>query len=125
MQSGGSCFGTPDCAVGLLDAVVNSDDGVPARPAPDLALSACRVTGTRPERAVAVGDSEANVRMARAVGVLAGVSPAGTLQPAGGRGLERVAPQSSPAGLASRPKPTGVACCYAVTATLDRVSEPI
>lgn len=121
--------GTPESAMRLLAAVISSVDGVSARPAPHLALSASRVTGARPERAVVVGDSEADARMARAGGalaggVLAGVSPAGTLQLAGGRVLEHVAPQLSLAGLASRPNPTGVACCSAVTAPLDRVIEP-
>lgn len=71
----------------FVDALVCADDGVPVKPAPDMALKICDLTGVPPPQAVVVGDSVADLQMGRAagaglvVGVSSGVSSAKELQP--------------------------------------------
>jgi phosphoglycolate phosphatase len=59
-------------ALGLadaLDAILCADDGVAVKPAPDMVVRLCAETGCQPKRAAVIGDSEADLRMARAAGV--------------------------------------------------------
>ncbi len=68
--------------LGLLeffDTVVGADCVKNSKPAPDMALLACRELGVEPGRAVVVGDTPRDIAMARdagaaGVGVLSGVS---------------------------------------------------
>ena len=77
-------------ALGLadaIDALVCADDGVPVKPAPDMVLHLCAATGVGPERTAVVGDSPADLRMARlagaglVIGVLTGVGERADLEP--------------------------------------------
>jgi phosphoglycolate phosphatase-like HAD superfamily hydrolase len=77
-------------ALGLTDAVdalVCADDGVAVKPAPDMVARLCAVTGCAPERTAVIGDSTADLRMARAAGaalaiaVLSGVGDRISLEP--------------------------------------------
>jgi phosphoglycolate phosphatase len=64
---------------GAIDGLVCADDGIPVKPAPDMVLRLCADLGTTPVHTAVVGDSPADMRMARsagvalAVGVLTGV----------------------------------------------------
>jgi phosphoglycolate phosphatase len=69
-------------ALGVRDAVkamVCGDDGFPMKPAPDPVFAVCQALQTEPLRVAVVGDSPADVAMARAagagrvIGVLTGV----------------------------------------------------
>jgi len=70
-----------------IDATVCADDGIPVKPAPDMVLHLCAVIGVPPERTAVVGDSPADLRMARAagagltIGVLTGVGARADLEP--------------------------------------------
>lgn len=70
-----------------IDATVCADDGIPAKPAPDMVLHLCAALGVAPERTAVVGDSPADLRMARAagagltIGVLTGVGGRADLEP--------------------------------------------
>jgi phosphoglycolate phosphatase-like HAD superfamily hydrolase len=72
---------------GEMAALVCADDGIPNKPAPDPVLHLCRLLGVPPERAAVVGDSPADLRMARAagaartIGVLTGVADRPALEP--------------------------------------------
>jgi phosphoglycolate phosphatase len=71
----------------LFDAVVGADQVARSKPRPDLFLSACEQTGTRPEMAVMIGDSPVDLLMGRAaeafkvIGVLSGVGSRENLEP--------------------------------------------
>ncbi|SMH32337.1 phosphoglycolate phosphatase [Mesorhizobium australicum] len=52
-----------------LDAVIGGDSGVEKKPAPDMIFAALDRLGLRPEDAVLVGDSVADVGSARAAGI--------------------------------------------------------
>jgi phosphoglycolate phosphatase-like HAD superfamily hydrolase len=71
----------------IIDATVCADDGVAVKPAPDMVLHLCAVIGVPPERTAVVGDSPADLRMARAagagltIGVLTGVGARADLEP--------------------------------------------
>jgi phosphoglycolate phosphatase len=52
-----------------IDAVVCADDGIAAKPAPDMVLALCDRLGTPPWRTVVIGDSVADLAMGRAAGV--------------------------------------------------------
>lgn len=71
----------------LVDATVCADDGVPVKPAPDMVLRVCQACRVPPARTAVVGDSPADLRMARAagaglvVGVLTGVGGEDELGP--------------------------------------------
>ena len=57
--------------LGLLPffaALVCGDDGLPNKPAPDMALEACRQVGIAPARAAMIGDTIADMHMARQAG---------------------------------------------------------
>jgi HAD superfamily hydrolase (TIGR01509 family) len=77
-------------ALGVADefaSLVCADDGIPNKPAPDPVLRTCDRLGIPPARTAVVGDSPADLRMARAAGagrviaVLTGVGDAPTLAP--------------------------------------------
>jgi phosphoglycolate phosphatase-like HAD superfamily hydrolase len=72
---------------GEMAALVCADDGILNKPAPDPVLHLCRLLGVPPERTAIVGDSPADLRMARAagaartIGVLTGVADRVELAP--------------------------------------------
>jgi len=75
-------------ALGVREAVaamVCGDDGFPMKPAPDAVFALCQALQTEPGRVAVVGDSPADLAMARAagvgraVGVLSGVGTAADL----------------------------------------------
>lgn len=72
---------------GSIDAIACADDGIPVKPAPDMVLSLCADTGVAPARTAVVGDSAADLLMARAagaglaIGVLTGVGGRADLAP--------------------------------------------
>jgi phosphoglycolate phosphatase-like HAD superfamily hydrolase len=67
--------------------LVCADDGIPNKPATDPVLHLCRLLGVPPARTAVVGDSPADLRMARAagaartIGVLTGVADRVELEP--------------------------------------------
>lgn len=70
----------------MLDSVWCADDGLPVKPAPHALLAACRAAGAAPGETIMVGDTLADLAMARAagamaVGVASGVSSAALLAP--------------------------------------------
>ena len=71
----------------LLDGLICADDPVPAKPAPDMIIELCSSLDIRLERTMVVGDSLADMRMAKSakvgwtVGILSGVSTAEVLAP--------------------------------------------
>jgi phosphoglycolate phosphatase-like HAD superfamily hydrolase len=72
---------------GEMAALSCADDGIRPKPAPDPVLHLCATLGTTPARTAVVGDSPADLRMARAagvsrvIGVLTGVGDRPTLEP--------------------------------------------
>ena len=70
---------------GAVAALVCGDDGFPMKPAPDPVFALCQALETEPPRVAVVGDSPADIAMARAagagrvVGVLTGVGTAADL----------------------------------------------
>jgi phosphoglycolate phosphatase len=70
-----------------IDATVCADDGIAVKPAPDMVLQVCARLGIAPARTAVVGDTAADLRMARAagagltVGVLTGVGGRVDLEP--------------------------------------------
>jgi HAD superfamily hydrolase (TIGR01549 family) len=71
----------------FLATMVCADDGIPAKPAPDMALAICERMHIHPSKVMVIGDTTADLRMGRAagvglvVGVLSGVSAASDLIP--------------------------------------------
>lgn len=65
-----------------MTTMVCADDGIKAKPAPDMVLTICERMGVDPAKVMVVGDTTADLKMARAagaglvVGVLSGVSSA-------------------------------------------------
>ena len=63
-----------------LTTIACADDGIPAKPAPDMVLTICERMKVDPSRVMVIGDTTADLKMARAagaglvVGVLSGVS---------------------------------------------------
>jgi phosphoglycolate phosphatase-like HAD superfamily hydrolase len=72
---------------GRIDATVCADDGIAVKPAPDMVLHLCATLGVAPARTAVVGDTAADLRMARAagagltIGVLTGVGGRADLEP--------------------------------------------
>ena len=71
---------------GMVDGLACGDDGHPIKPAPDAVVKLCQQLGVAPSRTVMVGDTTADLRMARAagaraIGVLSGVGSAELLAP--------------------------------------------
>ena len=68
-----------------LTTMVCADDGIPAKPAPDMVLTICERMNVNPSKVMVVGDTTADLKMARAagaglvVGVLSGVSASNDL----------------------------------------------
>lgn len=65
--------------INCFDVVVGADNVENSKPAPDMALLACRKLGVEPDRAVVVGDTPRDILMAKdagacGIGVLSGVS---------------------------------------------------
>jgi phosphoglycolate phosphatase len=60
----------------LFTAVLCGDDGVPLKPAPDMALELCRRVGVLPAQAIMVGDSVADLTMARRAGLAGAIAVA-------------------------------------------------
>jgi phosphoglycolate phosphatase-like HAD superfamily hydrolase len=71
----------------MIDGLVCADDGVPAKPEPDMVLHVCAELGVSPAATMVVGDSPSDLRMGRAagaglvVGVLSGVGRRNELTP--------------------------------------------
>ena len=71
----------------LFDVIMCGDDGLPQKPNPELLLETCRRIGVSPERTIMVGDTVADLAMARgagaafAVAVLGGSMPVELLAP--------------------------------------------
>jgi phosphoglycolate phosphatase-like HAD superfamily hydrolase len=80
-----------------IEAIVCADDGIEVKPSPDMILHLCRVVGVAPGRTAVVGDSLADLAMARGagaglvVGVLSGVGEAALLAPSADLVLASVA----------------------------------
>ncbi len=53
----------------LFATTLCGDDGIPLKPAPDMVLEICRRLELRPDEAIMVGDSVADLTMARAAGL--------------------------------------------------------
>jgi phosphoglycolate phosphatase len=94
-------------ALGLteaVDALTCADDGVPVKPAPDAVLEICRRLGVAPARAAVVGDTAADLQMARAAGcglviaVTTGAADADSLRPLADLVLAGVAQLAGTAG---------------------------
>jgi len=72
----------------VVEAMVCGDDGFPMKPEPDAVFALCQALRTEPPRVAVVGDSPADLAMARAagagrvVGVLTGVGAAADLSAA-------------------------------------------
>ena len=72
----------------LVSALACGDDGIGVKPDPRMLLGLCEATGIPPDRTAVVGDTLADLRMARsagarmAIGVLSGIDDAATLGPA-------------------------------------------
>ncbi len=83
-------------AADWLDKVLCADDGVAAKPAPDMVLDICAALSIGPDRTLVVGDSLNDMAMARAagagaVGVLTGVAGREALAQAANTVLDSVA----------------------------------
>jgi phosphoglycolate phosphatase len=71
----------------LVATMVCADDGIPAKPAPDMLTRICRSLNVDPCNVIVVGDTVADLQMARsagagyAIGVLSGVGSLATLTP--------------------------------------------
>jgi phosphoglycolate phosphatase len=71
----------------LIDTTVCGDDGIALKPAPDMALEVCRRLKVEPREAIMIGDTVADLEMARraglgfVVGVTSGANRAETLAP--------------------------------------------
>lgn len=69
----------------FITTMVCADDGIPSKPAPDMVLTICQRINVDPSRVMVVGDTTADLKMARAagaglvVGVLSGVSASSDL----------------------------------------------
>jgi len=76
-------FGVQD----LITTMVCSDDGIKAKPAPDMVMTVCQRMDIDPANAIVIGDTVADLQMARAagagyiIGVLSGVGSLANLTP--------------------------------------------
>ena len=83
--------------IGSVDATVCADDGIAVKPAPDMVLHLCATLGIAPGRTAVVGDTRADLWMARAagagltIGVLTGVGNREDLAPLADLVLDSVA----------------------------------
>ncbi len=71
----------------FITTMVCADDGIPTKPAPDMMLTICQRMNVDPSKTMVIGDTTADMKMARAagaglvVGVLSGLSSAKDLIP--------------------------------------------
>jgi phosphoglycolate phosphatase-like HAD superfamily hydrolase len=71
----------------LVNTMVCADDGIPAKPAPDMVTTICARLHVHPSKAIVVGDTVADLQMARSararyvIGVLSGVGSVTNLTP--------------------------------------------
>ena len=65
----------------LFGAIVCADDGIPLKPAPDMALAVCSQLGVDPSEAIMVGDSAVDMVMARTAGLAAAIGVASGSMP--------------------------------------------
>lgn len=71
----------------LVDTMVCADDGIKAKPAPDMVTTICARLNIDPRKAIVVGDTAADMQMARSagagyvIGVLSGVGSLAKLTP--------------------------------------------
>lgn len=71
----------------LLDTMVCADDGIKAKPAPDMVTTICSRLNVDPDKSIVIGDTVADLRMARSagagrvIGVLSGVGSLENLTP--------------------------------------------
>lgn len=71
----------------LVTTIVCADDGIPAKPAPDMVMAICQRMKIDPCKVMVVGDTVADLQMARsagagyAIGVLSGVGSLANLTP--------------------------------------------
>lgn len=71
----------------LVNTMVCADDGIPAKPAPDMVTTICTRLHIKPSKAIVVGDTVADLQMARSagagyvIGVLSGVGSLANLTP--------------------------------------------
>jgi len=76
-------FGVTD----LVSTMVCADDGIPAKPAPDMVTTLCQRMNVRPENVIVIGDTVADLQMSHSagagysIGVLSGVGSLATLTP--------------------------------------------
>jgi len=59
-----------------VSALSCGDDGIPLKPAADMALTVCQQLGIAPEKAIMVGDTVSDLEMAEAAGLAGGVGVA-------------------------------------------------
>jgi len=70
-----------------ISTMVCADDGIPAKPAPDMVTTICQRMNVDPSKVIVIGDTTSDLKMARAagaglgIGVLSGVSSAKDLIP--------------------------------------------
>lgn len=71
----------------LVDIMICADDGVAVKPAPDMVTTICSRLGVSPRKAVVIGDTVVDLKMARAaragfvIGTLSGVGSLESLSP--------------------------------------------
>jgi phosphoglycolate phosphatase len=65
----------------FFGAVICGDDGIPLKPAPDMALEVCRRLQVEPSQAIMVGDSAVDMVMARTAGLAAAIGVASGAMP--------------------------------------------
>lgn len=64
----------------FISCMACADDGIPSKPAPDMALNLCKLMNVEPSNVMIIGDTNSDLKMAHAagvgmaVGVLSGVS---------------------------------------------------
>ena len=66
----------------LFEAMLCGDDGVPLKPAPDMALAICQQLGVPADETIMVGDSVADMTMARSAGLAGAIAVASGAIPA-------------------------------------------
>ena len=71
----------------LVASMVCADDGIPAKPAPDMVTALCARMKVEPSKVIVIGDTVADLQMARSagaglvIGVLSGVGSLANLTP--------------------------------------------
>ena len=86
-----------------FEVVIGGDRVDRSKPAPDLALEACRLLGVQPAEAAVIGDTLADVQMARAAGTACAVGVASGVTPAAELAAEADVVLESAASMAGQP----------------------